>query len=254
MTDQTHSLHGHLVFGGEGWEWLVSLNRTYVYTTAKTPWQTNIHVHTRGFQINQISRAKEPQMRRKPTPCLSHHITVKKKKTRSGAAKSQKESFLILVSAIKNSNSMICISFRSCKKDSFELEFCPNALWSKCEVYDHVVGKYFECKQWQLVSSLLSRVLTQPNNINKHDQWLCDSKGDLSNQIQKGGEKKTIFTEQFLNCPLHPSGTSTQTSENVVWKIGQAQTCNEYISWLAETYLNIISNELWNTLYFAHWK
>lgn len=40
-----------------------------------------------------------------------------------------------------------------------------------------------------------------------------------------------------------------QTSENVVGKIGRAQTCNEYISWLAETYLNIISNELRYTLY-----
>lgn len=42
--------------------------------------------------------------------------------------------------------------------------------------------------------------------------------------------------------------SQTQTSENVVGKIGRAQTCNEYISWLAETYLNIISNELRYTL------
>ncbi len=38
--------------------------------------------------------------------------------------------------------------------------------------------------------------------------------------------------------------SQTQTSENVVGKIDRAQTCNEYISWSAETYLNIISNEL----------
>ena len=34
----------------------------------------------------------------------------------------------------------------------------------------------------------------------------------------------------------------------VVGKIGRVRTCNEYISWLAETYLNIISNELRYTL------
>lgn len=149
---------------------------------------------------------------------LACHITSlwRKKKTRSGAAKSQKESFLILVSAIKNSNSMICISFRSCKKDSFELEFCPNALWSKCEVYDHVVGKYFECKQWQLVSSLLSRVLTQPNNINKHDQWLRDSKGDLSNQIQKGGKKKNNLHRTVSELSI----TSKWHLDSDKWKCG----------------------------------
>ena len=42
---------------------------------------------------------------------------------------------------------------------------------------------------------------------------------------------------------------ASQTSESVVAQIVRAQTCNEYISWLAETYLNIISNEPRYTLY-----
>lgn len=122
------------------------------------------------------------------------------------------------------------------------------------EFYGHAAGKYVEFKQWQLVSSLLHRVLTQSNNINKHDQWLHDSKRayPIKKTTKKTKKNKTNPKQSPHNCfwivYYSRVASSTQTSENVLGKIGRAQTCNEYISWLAETYLNIISNEQGYTL------
>lgn len=194
-------------------------------------------------------------MRCKLTLRLSHHITLLWRKL-SRSAKSQKESFLILVSAIKKTQIVwfayplgvvrkihSSLNFTQMHYDqsvSFTTMWSVNILNANSDSWCPV------CSVGYWHSQTISTNMTNDCVIQK-ETYPIKSKGGIK-------KNKTIFTEQSLNCPLHPSGTSTQTSENVVWKIGQAQTCNEYISWLAETYLNIISNELWNTLYFAHWK
>lgn len=82
-------------------------------------------------------------------------------------------------------------------------------------------------------------------------QGLTQSKAKQMTKKERG-KKKTIVAELFLNWPLHPHGISDSDKRKRGWKkqkAGWAQTCNEYISWLAETYLNVISNKLKYTLY-----
>lgn len=115
----------------------------------------------------------------------------------------------------------------------------PTAVWSQS-------GKSFQRKQWQLVSSLLRRLWQTPTiHRNKHGFLIQVWGGGVVvvGGLQRENKKKhNVWNCFWIEVFYIRKASRPQTRENLFWITGRLQTCNEYISWLMETYLNIISN------------
>lgn len=132
-------------------------------------------------------------------------------------------------------------------------------LFQSLNVFWLIMLDYYCCtiiKVWGKFLNLTIRtrlVLTLAEQYQKTWLVIASLKRGLIQSNPKGWNKTTSHNCFWIVHYIREAPHSL-TSENVAQKISQTETYNEYISRLAETYLNIISKEQQYILYFAHWK